>query len=269
MPTLSKLVFSALIFLCIFFNANNSLAIESRSTREAIVSPRTKKFYKGSRAKQYLSLTGNYSSDNNSRNYQATSRYLYQSANFIHEFNFDHEVKYADVGSGKKKQFDIKTSELYDTTFASKARILASNFYGVLYHRTIYDDMSSFYYDNRTATGFGYIFFKDKLEVDLSTSNHVMKNLGSEIDYILSTRLNYKFWENFTLNQRSYFFIDRYSLDNEFKTSLIYRLNQKLSFEIRHNFENRRYRDAPHKPLINNVSRSINVGFVFDLGGSG
>jgi len=268
MPTTSKLVFSALIFLYIFFNANNSFAIETRSTREAIISPRTKKFYKGSRAKQYLSLTGNYSSDNNSRNYQATSRYLYQSVNFIHELNFDHEVKYADVGSGKKKQFDIKTLELYDTTFASKARILASNFYGVFYHRTIYDDMSSFYYDNRTATGFGYIFFKDKLEVDLSTSNHVMKNLGSEIDYILSTRLNYKFWENFTLNQRSYFFIDRYSLDNEFKTSLIYRLNQKLSFEIRHNFENRRYRDSPRKHLINNVSRSINIGFVFDLGGS-
>ncbi len=267
MSIISKPTFLVLFVLCIFFNVKNSFAVEIRSNREAIITPRTKKFYKGSRAKQYLSLTGNYSSDNNSRNYQANSRYLYQSTNFIHELNFDHEVKYADVGSGKKKQFDIKTSELYDITFASKGRILASNFYGVFYHRTIYDDMSSFYYDNRTASGFGYIFFKDKLEVDFSTSNHVMKKLGSETDYIISTRLNYKFWDNFTLNQRSYFFIDRYSLDNEFKTSLIYRLNQKLSFEIRHNFEQRRYRDVPFKPLINNVSRSINVGFVFDLGG--
>ena len=268
MSIISKLTLIALFFSCISFNIKNSFAIELRSNREAIVTPRSKKFYKGSRAKQYLSLTGNYSSDNNSRNYQANSRYLYQSTNFIHELNFDHEVKYADVGSGKKKQYDIKISELYDITFASKARILTSNFYGVFYHRTIYDDMSSFYYDNRTASGFGYVFFKDKFEIDLSASNHVMKELGSEIDYILSTRLNYKFLENFTLNQRSYFFIDRYSLDNEFKTSLIYRLNQKLSFEIRHNFENRRYRDAPYKPLINNVSRSINFGFVFDLGGS-
>ena len=267
MSIISKPTFLVLFFLYIFFNVKNSFAVEVRSNREAIITPRTKKFYKSSRAKQYLSLTGNYSSDNNSRNYQANSRYLYQSTDFIHELNFDHEVKYADVGSGKKKQFDIKTSELYDITLASKARILASNFYGVFYHRTIYDDMSSFYYDNRTASGFGYIFFKDKLEVDFSTSNHVMKELGSETDYIISTRLNYKFWDNFTLNQRSYFFIDRYSLDNEFKTSLIYRLNQKLSFEIRHNFEQRRYRDAPFKPLINNVSRSINVGFVFDLGG--
>ena len=268
MSTISKLALASLFFLGIFFNVKNSFAVELRSNREAIVSPRTKKFYKGSRAKQYLSLTGNYSSDNNSRNYQANSRYLYQSPNFIHELNFNHEVNYADVGSGKKKRYDVKTSELYDATLASKARILSSNFYGVFYHRTIYDDMSSFYYDNRTATGFGYIFFKDKLEVDFNTSNHVMKELGSETDYIISTRLNYKFLENFTLNQRSYFFIDRYSLDNEFKTSLMYRLNQKLSFEIRHNFEQRRYRDAPFKPLINNVSRSINVGFVFDLGGS-
>ena len=112
MSIIHKLVFSSLFFLCVFFNAKNSLAIETRSNREAIIAPRTKKFYKGSRAKQYLSLTGNYSSDNNSRNYQATSRYLYQSNNFIHELNFDHEVKYADVGSGKKKQFDIKRSRL-------------------------------------------------------------------------------------------------------------------------------------------------------------
>ena len=108
MSIISKLVFLALFFLCIFFNAKNSFAIESRSTREAIVSPRTKKFYKGSRAKQYLSLTGNYSSDNNSRNYQATSRYLYQSANFIHEFKTKMNSYFSQNPNLKKMYEELK-----------------------------------------------------------------------------------------------------------------------------------------------------------------
>lgn len=263
-PKYLSITLNSLLFLIISFK--DSSAIEARSQREAIIAPRTKKFYSTNRAKQYLSLTGNYSSDNNSRDYQANSRYLYQSPNFIHELNFEHEVKYADVGSGKKKQYDVKTSESYDATLASKARIFSTNFYGVFYHRTLYDDMSSYYYDNRTASGLGYIFFKDKIELDFSLSSRVLKDIGQETDYIISWRVIHKFFDNFTFNQRAYFFFDKNSLDNEFRTSLIYRLNQKLSFEIRHNFEQRRYRELPYKPLINNVSRSINIGFIFDLG---
>jgi len=266
MSSKSLLLFAS-IFAILFLNKpQNSLAIESRSQREAVIAPRAKKFFKGNRAKQYISLTGNYSSNNSSRTYQASCRYLYQNWRFINELNFDHEVKYADRGSGKKKLYDVKYSELYDSTFSSKIRLFSTKFYAIFYHRLIYDDMSSFYYDHRTAGGVGYIFFNDKLEVDFSTASRVVKDITPKTDYILSWRLNHKFFDNFTINQRSYFFIDKNSLDVEFKTSLIYRLNQKLSFEIRHNFEKRRYRDLPSKPLINNVSRSVNVGLIFDLG---
>ncbi len=260
-------IFCLLMAIFLFFISNsNSFAVESRSQREASIAPRTKKFFKGNRAKQYISLTGNYSSNNTSRTYQANARYLYQSWRYIHELNFDHEVKYADIGSGKKKIYDAKTSESYDGTLASKIRFFDSKFYGVFYHRMIYDDMSSYYYDHRTALGIGRMFFDEKLELDFSSSSRVLKDIGQETDYIISYRLNHKFLTNLTINQRGYFYIDKNSLDLELRTSLVYRLNQKLSAEIRHNFEKRRYRDLPYKPLINNVSRSISVGLVFDLG---
>jgi hypothetical protein len=254
------------IFFCTIIFQSSAVAVESRSQREASIAPRTKKFFKGNRAKQYISLTGNYSSNNTSRTYQANVRYLYQSWRYIHELNFDHEVKYADTGSGKKKIYDAKTSESYDGTFASKVRFFDSKFYGVFYHRMLYDDMSSYYYDHRTALGLGTMLFDEKLELDFSSSSRVVKDIGQETDYIISYRLNHKILTNLTINQRSYFFIDKNSLDLELRTSLVYRLNQKLSAEIRHNFEKRRYRDLPYKPLINNVSRSISVGLVFDLG---
>jgi len=252
-----------LFFLC----NNQALAIESRSKREAIITPRSKKFYKGSRAKQYLSLTGGYASDKSSTSQTLDTRYLFQSYRFIHELNLDYEMDQKDVGTGKKKRYNIKTSQAFDFSIANKIRLFSSQFYNVLYHRLLYDELSSYYYDHRTAGGIGYIFFKDKWELDASISNYVIKDMPYRVDFIVSSRANFKLADNLTLNQRSFLFLDKMSVDYELRTSLIYRLNQKMSFEIRHNFEKRRYRDFKNKPAINDVSRAITVGLVFDLGG--
>jgi len=256
-----------LLIIWFFFYISDALAVESRSKREAIITPRSKKFYKSNRAKQYLSLTGGYASDSSSNSQTLDSRYLFQSYRFIHELNFDYEMDQKNVGSGKKKRFNVKTAQAFDFSMANKIRLFSSQFYNVLYHRLLYDELSSYYYDHRTAGGLGYIFFKDKWELDASVSNYVIKDMPSRVDFIVSSRLNYKLFDNLTLNQRSYLFLDKMSVDYEFRTSLIYRLNQKMSFEVRHNFEKRRYRDVKNKPAINDVSRAITIGLVFDLGG--
>jgi len=257
-------IFTLLIFVVF---TKSSFAIESRSQREAVVSSRSKRFFKANRAKQYLSLTGNYSDTNTSRSYQINSRYLYQTSRFINELNFDYELKFADVGSGKKKRYDIKTVNNYDFGLTSKAKLFATNFYSVFYHRTIFDKLSAFYSDNRTAVGIGYILFKEQLEIDFSASNHVIKTSGHKIDYIISHRLNYKISNNFYLNQRGFLYFDNNSLDGEIRSSFIYRINNKFYLELSHNFEQRRYREIPNKPVIDNISRSLSFGIVFDLGG--
>lgn len=255
------------IFLFLFFVLDPAkvCAIESISDREAVVAPRTKKFYKAERARQYVSLGGIYSSDYNSKSYQLNSRYLYQSRNYIHEINFKHETDYANSGSGKNKKYNVKTSELYDLSLASKARILETQNYGVLFNRNIYDKFSKEYYNNRIAAGLGRMFFRERLELDASMGYHETKLYGHEVDFIISWRANFKLSDNLTFIQRAFWFFDHESLDNDIKTSIVYRLGDRMSFEVRHNFERRRYEENDQYAVTNLISRSITVGLIFDL----
>lgn len=256
------------VFFFLFFSlyfCDFSYAIESEAQREAVVAPRAKRFYKSSRARQYLSLGGSYSSDYNSKNYQLNSRYLYQSENFVNEINFEHQSNYADSGSGSGKKYDLKKSELYDLALSSKARLGSSNNYAVGYHRSIYDDLSKYYYDTRTAFGLGRMFFKEKLEIDFSIGRRDVKDYGGKLDFITSWRANFKITDNLTFIQRAYWFLDNESIDNQFKTSLVYRLSDRVSFELRHNFEQRRYEEDNKNITSNFVNRSITIGLIFDL----
>jgi hypothetical protein len=245
--------------------SGEAFAVDSESNREAVVSPRAKRFYRSSSARQYLSLGGNYTSDYNSKSNQLTSRYLYQSNKFIHEINFQIENTYADSGSGTSKRYDVKKSELYDLTASSKTRLGDSKNYGVFFHRTMYDDLSKYYYDLHTAVGLGRMLLRDKVELDISIGYHDIKFYGYKVDVIPSIRTNFKLSQNLTLTQRGYWFLDHESMDNELKTSLVYRLSQKMSFELRHSFEKRRYEDDSSRVVTNQVSRSVTIGLIFDL----
>lgn len=240
-------------------------AVESSSQREAIVAPRAKRFYKSSRARQYLSFGGSYSSDYNSKQYEFTSRYLYQSDKAIHEGNFDRQTDYADSGSGSKKKYNVKKSELYDFSWSTKALFKESKNYAVLYHRTIHDSLAKYTNDTRNAIGIGRLFLKERLEWDVSVGYRDVRNYGSEADLITSWRANFKLGEKITLVQRAYLFFDKNSTDTDFRTSLVYRLGEKLSFELRHNFEQRNYVDDGDINATNRVNRSVTIGLIFDL----
>lgn len=250
------------VVFCIFADA---FAVEPVSQREAIVAPRAKRFYKSSRARQYLSFGGSYSSDYNSKQYQLVSRYLYQGERAIHEGNFKQQTDYSDSGSGSKKKYDVKSSELYDFSWSTKALFKDSKNYGVLYHRTIHDGFTKYSHDVRNAIGIGRLFFKEHLEWDVSLGYHNVQHYGSEADLITSWRANFKLSEKITLVQRAYLFFDKTSTDSDFKTSLVYRIGEKLSFELRHNLEQRNYIEDGDMNATNRVSRSITIGLIFDL----
>ncbi len=242
-----------------------SAPYDSEANREAIVSQRNKKFFKSDKARQYISFGGIYSSDYNSKSYNLNSRYLYQGKDFIHEINFEQQTKYADSGSGSNKQYYVKNSEMYDLMLASKMRIGDSKNYGVLFHRSNYDEYSKYYYDCHSAVGIGRMFFKEAIELDISLGYQDIKNYGYKVDVISSIRSNIKLTDKITLIQRGYVFIDHESMDNGLKTSLTYRIDDRLSFEIRHNFEQRRYEDDLHNIVVNRDNRSLTVGLIFDL----
>jgi len=256
------LAFAALVLLITF--PAFAEPYDSESNRKAVVSPRSKKFFKSAYPKQYFSIGGIYSSDYNSKEYQLNSRYLYQSSDAIHEINFEHQTNYTDKGSGSSKQYYVKNSELYDLTLASKLRISDSRNYSVFFHRSIYDQYSKYYYDCHTAVGLGRMFFNEKIELDFSLGYQDIKNYGYKVDFISSIRSNFKITKNITFTQRGYIFLDHESMDNGLKTSLVYRIGENLSFEIRNNFEQRRYEDSKQKTQ-NYVNRSITLGLIFDL----
>ncbi len=258
------------IYFCLsLFSAKLALAdftINSESSRQAIVnSARSKKFLTLDNTISRIALGGTYDSDQNSTQYRGTLRYFYQSNKFIHDINFLQETEYTDNGSGKNKRYKVKTSEFTDFAASSKIRFAASNNYLAFYHRTTYDPFSSYYYDLHTALGLGRMFFNDKLELDFSIGHHESKIFGSVMDFIPSIRLNFKLTKNLTLNQRGFWFIDENSTDNELKTSLVYRMSPKTSFEIRHTYEQRRFEDATKKQVTNQVRKFMSLGLVFDL----
>ena len=254
-----------LIILLIFLAQKTMAQQELRSAREAVISSQSKKFFQSNRTRQYLSIGGSYGSDYNSKSYQINSRYFLQNENFTHEINAQHQVDYVDIGSGKNKKYKVKKSELYDLMLASKARIFSSNNYGFIYHRSIYDKFSIFLYDQRSALGLGRMFLNQKLEMDFSMAYRDVKMQTYEINYLSSIRINHKFNNKLSLIQRRYIFFEDRLLDQEHKTSLIYRLNNQLSFELRHNFEKRRYIDVAKRVAVNQVSRGVIIGLIFDL----
>ncbi len=258
-PALSRFCF---LFFCIL--SSEVFAVDSESKREDVVSPRSKKLYKTDSIRSYISLGGGQTSDYNSKNNQFNAKYFYQSQNFINEVNFRSETKYADRGSGVNREYSVKTSELYDASFSTKMRLGDGQNYVVGYHRTIYDDLSKYYYDLHTAAGIGRMFFDGKIELDCSVGYHDVKNYGNEINFIPSIRTNLRLSKNITFLQRGYWFIDHESTDNELKTSLVYRLKKRVSLEFRHTFEQRRYENDDYD-ATNQISRAFTVGLIFDL----
>jgi len=259
----NPLIFCLLLFL--FFHPFSAFAIESEAQRAAVVAPRAKRFYKSSRARKYLSLGGSYSSDYNSKQYQLTSRYLYQSAKSIHEGNLEHQTDYADTGTGSKKRYDVRKSEIYDLSWSTKIMIKESANYGVFYHRTIYDRFQRYSNDMRNAAGVGRLFFKERLEWDISLGYRNVRHEGSEPDLITSWRANFKLSDRITFVQRAYVFFDKKSTDGDFKTSLVYRFADKVSLELRHQLGKRKYLEDGATEAVNRVNRNVTIGLIFDL----
>ena len=251
--------------LCFLQSVSLAFAVDSEANREDLVAPRSKKLYRSNSVRKYLSLGGSQTSDYNSKYSQLNAKYFYQSQNFINEVNFKNENKYSDSGSSSNRRYNVKTSELYDLSLSSKMRLGDSENYGVAFHRTMYDDLSKYYLDTHTALGVGRMFFNDKIELDLSVGYHDIKTYGHKIDFIPSIRTNFKITKNLTLIQRGYWFIDHESMDNELKSSLVYRMRERLSLELRHNFEQRRYEDDHNRVVTNQINRSTTIGLVFDL----
>ena len=252
------------IFLS-FLNPFFAFALDSEADREKIVSAKARRFTKSNYTNQSLLLSGNYDSDQNSKEYHVDSRYYYRSNKQMHELYFFHNSDYANLGSTKGKNHLVKKSERYDTTVSSKFIIADSNNYVTLYSRVNYDDLSSYYYDLRNAVGVGRIMFNDNVEFDTSIGYTDVKEYGSKIFLLPSLRINLRLTEKLSFTSRGYFFLDHEGLDNDLRSSLKYKIGKNVSIALNHIFEKRRYGEQSENNTTNQVRRYVSVGLVFDL----
>jgi len=255
-----------LCFFLLFLNPISSFAaLDSESDRERIASAKSKTFSRTARSHQSFLLSGSYASDQNSKEYNLDSRYYYRSNKQMHEVNFFQKSSYANLGSSAGKTYLVKKSEVYDAMMSNKFMLLETNNYGVLYNRANYDDLSTYYYDLRTAAGLGRVFWDDKIEFDTSIGYLDIKNSGSKIFLMPAVRLNLKLTKDLTFTQRGYLFLDHESMDDDLRTSLKYKITSKISLSFNHTIEQRKYHDYTKRVTVNNTSRYTSVGLIFDL----
>jgi hypothetical protein len=214
------LFLTKIIFL---FFVNSSFAIEGKSYREAIISALNRKFT--SKQRQYVAINGNLSSDYNSHNYQLAFRYFYQNQQLLADFNFDYEKNFADVGSGKKKQYNLKIKEQYDFKFNSKNKIFESKYYIALYQRILQNYLATNPYDLRFDISLGYIFLPDLLELDLGFGKRKLANFKQQNEIITSARIQHKINDFISFNSRVFVFKNSNSLDYELSNIISYKLN--------------------------------------------
>ncbi len=255
--------FLLFLFSFLLLNLDSAWSLDSESDREKIVAARSRKFYRSSRAIQSLLISGNKDSDYNSKSYRLDVRYYYQSKRQMHEVSLFQQTAY--TSSSTTKQLLQKKSELYDLTVSDKFMLGDSNNYASLYNRVNYDDLSTYYYDLRSAVGFGRIFFGDKIELDASIGYMDIKNSGSKTFIMPSARLNIPITRNLTFTQRAYYYIDYESMDDEIRTTLKYRINNRVSLALNHILEQRKYDDVNKKIYVNQTRRYIAFGLSFDL----
>jgi len=253
------------LFLFFLYPISSFAAIDSESDRERIASAKSKTFSRLTKPTQSFLLSGSYASDQNSKEYNLDSRYYYRSNKQMHEVNFFQETSYGNLGTTAGKTYLVKKSEQYDGMVSNKFMLFDTNNYGVLYNRANYDDLSTYYYDLRSAAGFGRVFWDDKIEFDTSVGYLDIKNSGSKIFVMPSIRLNLKLTKDLTFTQRGYLFLDYESMDDDLRTSLKYKITSKISLSFNHTIEQRKYQDQTKRVTVNNTSRYISVGLIFDL----
>ncbi len=224
---------------------------------------RRDKFRNSQKSSQYLAFGGNYSSDQNSKEYKISGSYQYSGDRFINEFDFLHNARYTSTSTHDLE----KNLELYDGEISSKILISNSNNYFNYYNRSKYDQFSDYYYDITNAVGWGRMFFDGILEADINIGYDEIKNFDSQI--VLNPNLKASIWltDKIKFTSKAFIFQVKDSYSEELKTRLSYKMTNDLSLEIYHNYDKKRFFHSTAKvdETKTQVSRNLVVRVRYDF----
>jgi hypothetical protein len=212
---------------------------------------------------RYLSLGGNYSSDQNSKEYKISGSHEYFGDRFIHELDLLYHTRSSSTSShGLEKNLD-----LYDGALSSKILIGKSNNYFNYYNRSKYDEFSDYYYDLTNAVGWGRMFFDGIVEADINIGYNEIKNFDSQI--VINPNLKASFWltDRIRFSVKAYIFQVQDSYYEELKARISYKLTDDLSLELYNNYDKKRffYKTSKIEKTKTEVSRNVVFRIRYDF----
>jgi hypothetical protein len=259
---------------------------DSIGDRNRVASRRNERFFKNDLVRHFISLSGEYDSDENSKQKILKLDHFYKSKRWISDIEFRMETLYENVSttySVNGKQHLEKESDEYKAIVAEKIVLFDTNNYFLLFNETRYDDESdSSYYDITTAAGFGRMFFNDQLEIDFGYGVSRAKNItdtvfeGARRSYnrqilVPAFRAEFLLFDKVRFLQRAYAFYSDKIDSYYFLTRLQYPLSQRVYLQVSHYFDKRSYDLYDNKTMNyltrrNEIRRQILLGFRFDFG---
>lgn len=261
---------------------------DSFDDRNRMVSRRNERFYKPDITRHFIALSGEYESDEDSKQRILKVDHFYKSRRLISDIELRmetlHENVSRDSDTAANKQHLSKESDEYRAIIAEKVVLFDSDNYFILFNETRYDDEAdSSYYDIVTAAGFGRMFFDDRLEIDIAYGRAKAKGVTStphksaRIDYhrdiwVPSFRTEFAIFDDIMFVQRGFAYfsgdIDNYYLN----TRIQYPLSQRVYLQFSHIFDKTSYAKYDNKNSanstrkINETRRQFLLGLRFDFG---
>lgn len=276
-------LFLSYIFLAIL-PINNCLADDDNlNDRNRNVGRRATRFYsKDNKVYHFVAFSGEYDSDEDSKQSIIKLDHFYRSNKFISDIEVSLETLYEEQrpkNSKDENKYSIKERDLFKL-ISSQKFILYDNWYGIFFNETRHDNESDLSYrDVVVSGGFGRIFFDQKFEIDLSWGQAAGRNItdttyeSSRRNYkrsvfIPSYRADFLILDNLRFVGRGYYYssdaIDSYY----FNSRLQYKLSKKLYFQVSHLFDKREYNLYDKKTLnfekhVNEVRRQVIFGIQY------
>ncbi len=257
-----------ILLLASFFSALNSetaYAIDNNQTdRSRVVAPRNDRFSRNNSVRKYVNFSGEYESDEDSKQYVILAGHFYRSKKWINETDLFYQKDYSQKASN---QYELKpSSELYDFQMSSKIVIPDTQDYVILYNRSKYNPLSTYYYDITTAAGVGRMFFDDLLEIDVAIGHSDVKEYDQKTTLIPSFRAEFDIWEKLHFIQRGYMFFSDEAADYQMRTRLQYPIGRQLYLQVSYDTDKRTYINKTQNAKVNEVHRRVVFGFRYDLG---
>lgn len=271
----------------ILFFSNNSFADDDNLLdRNRHAGRRNSRFYfNDNQVRHLLALSGEYDSDEDSKQSVIKLDHYYKSGKFISDTEISYDTIYEiqrGNNSKDKNKYLIKERDLFRLVTSQKMLLFATKNYFIFFNESRHDNESDYSYrDVVSSAGFGRSFLNQMLEFDISFGQASGKNItdttfkSSRKNYkrkvmIPSYRFEKRLGKNIRFISRGYFY-DSGDIKSFYNSAKIqYRINKSIFLQLNHLFDQRKYqlfdkRSLTYEKKVNEARRQVVFGLRFEL----